>query len=191
MEHSYYAELDTLYIRPLAEKDLEYLRSWRNDKQISRFFRKIDYITSVQQQHWYRHYLEQPNIYYWTILERKKAIGSLAIYDVKDTEGEIGKFMIGNPMSRGKGYGYKAFIMALKLGFQKLQLEEIRVTVHEMNIPAKKIYERIGFEVIGRHSFNEEGDELEMFIKKEKYMDNNPISELIRLSDSGWVLPDK
>lgn len=184
MEHYYSAELDTLRIRPLAVKDLELLRSWRNDPYISRYFRKIEYITSTQQRQWFKRYLEEAYIYYWTIEEESKPIGSLSLYDIRESEGVIGKFMIGDPTSHGKGYGYKAFIMALKVGFEQLQLENIKVTVHEKNIPAKRIYELIGFEVIDNHPFNEEGDELDMIIDRNTFKEVNPMAGYVRLSEN-------
>lgn len=137
MEHGYYADLDALHIRPLDKKDLEALRSWRNNEQISRFFRKINYITSIQQQQWFQRYLKEPNIYYWAITEGEKTIGSLSLYDVEKSTGEIGKFMIGDSMAHGKGYGYRAFIMVLKTGFELLHLQNINVTVHEKIFPLK------------------------------------------------------
>lgn len=191
VEHIYYAELDSLCIRPLARRDLEHLRNWRNDKQVSRFFRKIDYITSIQQQQWFHQYLREPNIFYWAIVEEDKEIGSLSLYDVEELSGEIGKFMIGDKMSRGKGYGYKSFIMTLKVGFEKLQLEKIRVTVHEKNIPAKRIYDRVGFSVTGRHPFDNEGDELEMVINKKTFKEVNPMEELVILGKWGYCWINK
>lgn len=180
MKHGYYAELESISIRPLSETDLEYLRSWRNDEHISSYFQRMDYITATQQKQWFREYLKDPNVYYWAVVEGVKTIGSLSIYDVKGSVAEIGKFMIGDPMSHGKGYGYKSIIMALQIGFEYLKLKQIKITVHEKNISAKKIYDRAGFEIIGSHPFDERGDEIEMIINSRTFKEVNPMAELIK-----------
>ena len=179
MRHSYEARLDALFLRPLKQSDIELLRKWRNDQKISRFFRKIGFISAEQQLQWYQKYLINENDYYWAIVENYKTIGALSIYDISDTNAEIGRIMIGDINARGKGYGYKSLIMAMKIGFQRLGLQAFQLNVHEKNIRALRIYERAGFNKVGLHPFDLEGNEYEMSIDLTTFECKNPMSKEI------------
>lgn len=112
MRHSYGARLNKLQIRPSLGTDIELLRQWRNDEFVSKYLRKISYISLKQQKEWYKTYLSQRNIYYWPIVEENRVIGALSIYNIDKKTAEIGKIMIGSSVDRGKGYGYQSFLMA-------------------------------------------------------------------------------
>ena len=49
MNHKYSASLDNVRLRPLKKEDIEKLRIWRNDPDISRFLSPIPYITEIMQ----------------------------------------------------------------------------------------------------------------------------------------------
>lgn len=193
MEHKYGAQLNNLKLRPLIMDDLELLRQWRNDKTISKYLRKIDYITSQQQLLWYNESLIQPNSYYWTIAEKDKAIGALAIYNIEEKKAEIGRIMIGDVLSQGKGYGYQALIMAIKIGFQLLKLTSYRLTVHKRNLIALHIYKKIGFTVNNNDYFcNTDDVEIEMMINKQTYEEKNQMSNnIIVFSDISIITPPR
>lgn len=175
MRHTYSAKVDSLIIRPLYEEDLELLRSWRNDANISRFFKKIDYIDSNAQLNWYNNYLIQKGCLFWAIVYNGKVVGSLSIYDINQNTAEIGRIMVGELSARGKGLGYKSLVSAMKIGFEFLGLETIYLSVHKMNVVALKIYERAGFKIVGEHPFNEEGCEYEMLLDKATCIKMNDI----------------
>lgn len=176
MEHTYGAHFKELRIRPVLLEDLELLRSWRNDASISRYLRKISYINTQQQLEWYQKSLSQHDSYSWSILDNNKVIGSLSIYDIFCDRADFGRFMIGDNFSHGKGYGYKALIMTMKIGFQLLNLKSYKLTVHEKNVAALRIYKKAGFRVVNSYPCNgdENSLELEMTINKQTYEETNP-----------------
>ena len=59
MDHKYSASLDNVRLRPLKKEDIEKLRMWRNDPDISRFLSPIPYITENMQEKWFEKYLQQ------------------------------------------------------------------------------------------------------------------------------------
>lgn len=70
MKHGYCSESDAILIRPLEKRDLEYLRSWRNDEKLSNYLQNIPYITEEAQIKWFEKYLEDKNTLFFTIVDK-------------------------------------------------------------------------------------------------------------------------
>lgn len=183
MKHGYCAESDAILIRPLGKQDLEYLRSWRNDEKLSTYLRSIPYITKEAQIKWFDKYLEDKNTLFFTIVdkEREATVGSVALYNFGNDRCEVGKIVIGDSSSHGKGIGYRSLLLAITVAIKKLQMRGFRLDVHEDNIPARNIYDKVGFNVIGKHAFEKGGYELEMEITCDRFFEKNPIAETINV----------
>lgn len=54
MEHTFHAAYQNCLIRPLRESDIECLRVWRNNTQLSRYLTPILEITPAMQLDWFR-----------------------------------------------------------------------------------------------------------------------------------------
>ena len=59
----------------------------------------------------------------------------------------IGRFLI-NPELTGKGLGKKALIEFINLIFQDEDVNSVTLNVFDYNVGAKKLYEKVGFEVV-------------------------------------------
>ena len=59
----------------------------------------------------------------------------------------IGRFLI-NPELTGRGLGKKALIEFINLIFQDEDMNSITLNVFDYNVGAKKLYEKVGFEVV-------------------------------------------
>ena len=59
----------------------------------------------------------------------------------------IGRFLI-NPELTGKGLGKRALIEFINLIFQDEYMNSITLNVFDYNVGAKKLYEKVGFEVV-------------------------------------------
>ena len=59
----------------------------------------------------------------------------------------IGRFLI-NPELTGKGLGKRALIEFINLIFQDEDVNSITLNVFDYNVGAKKLYEKVGFEVV-------------------------------------------
>ena len=59
----------------------------------------------------------------------------------------IGRFLI-NPELTGRGLGKRALIEFINLIFQDEDMNSITLNVFDYNVGAKKLYEKVGFEVV-------------------------------------------
>lgn len=183
MKHNYSAEIDAIMIRPLATEDLYLLREWRNDERLSTYLRKIPYITEMAQIKWYDEYTKDDNTLFFAIIDKdlRKTVGTVALYNFFNNSCEVGKIMIGDPYSHGKGMGYKALLLAIMIAINMFNVDIFKLDVHEDNIPARKIYDKIGFKVTGKHVFEKGGYELEMKLDSNYFYNNNSIVENVKI----------
>lgn len=157
MQHNIIIKYDNLLLRQLEKKDIELLREWRNNPDNSKYLRQIPYITPEMQESWFERYLQNEDEMAFVIEETKElnqVIGSLSLYDFKESQVEIGKILIGEEKAKGFGYGRKSFVMLLKYAFEKLGKEKVIATVNTENMSARKSYFRIGFEIVGKKEWD-------------------------------------
>lgn len=172
MKHIYAAETENVKVRPLEDKDIEYLRCWRNNPDNTKFLRRIPYISEEQQKKWFLNYLTDPDELIFAIEETEelqRMVGSASLYNFSDESVEFGRFLIGDVQAHGKGIGYKAMQAILQIAFEKLNKDKIELFCFEENRAAFKIYSTLGFRVIKRILTSEDKYELHMLLTKEKY----------------------
>lgn len=83
--------------------------------------------------------------------ETEKTIGhiSLAKIDRGNRSGRIGRVLIGDQNTRGKGIGEQMMNEILKIAFDELQLHRVSLGVFDFNKPAITCYEKVGFQKEG------------------------------------------
>ena len=165
-----------MVLRQIQQSDIEHLRKWRNDKEKSKFLRKIKYITPEMQNQWFNNYLNNKDELAFAIVETGNIgdlIGSLSIYNFKDHQVEIGRILIGDERAKGFGYGRLAFAMLMTYAFNNLNVEKIVATVNKNNIPARISYFRLGFKVVGETFSANAGCEDIIEIDKNTFIKNN------------------
>ena len=183
MQHVYSSTYDNVCLRPLERRDIEKLREWRNDKEKTRFLRKINYITPEMQEKWYENYITNTDEITFAIDETKelnRMVGSISLYNFCGDVAEIGKIQIGDDEAHGRGIGRKSFVMASWIGFEILGLNKIVASVHQENTAAHKSDIKAGFEIVGNHIAPMGGIEDEIEIDKQRLKEVNPyINEII------------
>lgn len=82
--------------------------------------------------------------------ETNQCVGHVSIGQVDriNKTARIGKVLIGDLNSRGKGYGTKLMQAALHYAFDTLQLHSVTLGVFDFNISAIHCYEKIGFKQV-------------------------------------------
>ena len=183
MQHKYCAEDKEIILRPMEERDIERLRVWRNDENLTTYLSKIPYITPEKQLEWYRTYQKNPNTLFFAVVDKGKnlVIGTVALYSFNGKSCEVGRILIGDSTSHGKGIGYKSLILAMSVAIDKLGITDFILNVHENNLAARKIYDRAGFLEYGKHDFPKGGIELEMKINSEQFYAKNPEAKTIKV----------
>lgn len=171
MKHNLFGNYANVSLKPLSVNDIDALRLWRNDKGQTKFLKPIEEITPEMQLNWYNSYLNNPQDVIFGIFETRdlnRLVGSLSIYDIKGGRAEIGKIQIGDSEAHGKGIGRISLVIAMKIGFELLELDEIYASVHQDNVAARINDLRIGFKIIGNHQSPVGGLEDELTIHKEE-----------------------
>ncbi len=82
-----------------------------------------------------------------------QAIGhiSLSRIDRKNSSARIGKVLVGDKKTRGKGIGQKMIKEILKIAFNELHLHRVSLGVFDFNVSAISCYEKAGFVKEGLH----------------------------------------
>ncbi len=170
MEHNYHIEYENVMLRPLEKEDIEYLRTWRNDPDNTRFLRKIPYITKEMQTNWYERYLLNLDEMCFAVVERKvlnRLVGSLSLHEFKGKTCFLGKILVGDSYAHGKKVGLNASIAATRIAFEQLNMEVVNLHVFKDNFVALKVYQKAGFIVVDEHTTDDGKYELSMILKRE------------------------
>ena len=83
----------------------------------------------------------------YSIFCEKEFIGIIQKIRKERDNIHIGRFLI-NPELTGRGLGKKALIEFINLIFQDEDVNSITLNVFDYNAGAKKLYEKVGFEVV-------------------------------------------
>ena len=78
-----------------------------------------------------------------------RLVGFGGLFDI--TRALVGTLFvsIGEDASRRKGYGTEATRLICEYGFFFRNLHSIKIEVHDYNVSAQRIYERLGFKLVG------------------------------------------
>ena len=137
-----------IYLRPLKVEDALTSYKWRNDTTIWKLTgRKPDrLITPEIETEWIKQALSRNDEVRFAICitDTDEYIGNVQLTNIKDNKAEFHIF-IGEKKYWGFGIGTKATSEMIKIGFQKLSLNEIYLFVNKKNVAAIKSYLNCGF----------------------------------------------
>ncbi len=133
-------------------RDLPYHR-WLSDFSTMRTGGTARPLTEEHGLAWYERHTANERAAHFAIYERAtwRPIGTTLLTDI-DLDNRRAEFaiMIGEPDSRGKGYGTETTRLMLGYGFGVLGLHNIDLTVVDFNSRGIRACERAGFRVTGR-----------------------------------------
>lgn len=135
---------ERINLRPIEEKDMELLRSWRN--AYANNFGDAGFITKQQQKMFYDKYQESHTDRMFVIeLKDSTPIGTIALYNINTTDrtAEVGRVIVIDEQ-RGHGYAEEAVKMLCKLA-DDMRLYKLRVWAYLDNLDAIAVYSRAGF----------------------------------------------
>ena len=133
----------------LAERQLPLVIAWRNDPAIRQHFFNRRVFTAAAQLDWFARYALDPTAFCFAIRLKGggRTIGMIAIskIDWPAHTGEFGRFVIGDPLSRGRNYGREAARLVLDFAKSQLGLRSVSLVVFPDNAVALNLYRRLGF----------------------------------------------
>lgn len=145
---------DKVYLRALIESDAEgpYSR-WLNDKEVTKYLESGYFPNTTESlKDYIKRYSNTDKALMLGIIEKSsdRHIGNIKLEPINwvHRTGVIG-IMIGEKDCYGKGYATEAIKLVLEHGFNRLNLRKISLGVVADNAAAKRVYEKLGFEVEG------------------------------------------
>jgi len=142
-----------IYLRPLEEKDLERVRKTRNDPSTWMYLTDIDLLDSQSQKDWFKTLSRQKKSkrFYAVCTGKERFVGLVRMdeFDWVNRSVRVGCDVV--PSLRGKGYGSKIMKMIVRYGFSYLNMHRLWLLVLDFNSVARRVYEKTGFKIEGRH----------------------------------------
>jgi len=139
-------------IRALTTDDLPKLVTWRADNAIQEQLIGWHFPVSIEDERiWLERVKTDKNSRRFAIeADTGDYIGNIGLYDINWINRHSGfGIFIGDPRYRGGGFAHDATIALLKFAFSDMGLHRLWLTVLVANEPARKLYERVGFEIEG------------------------------------------
>ena len=133
-----------LFTKDKVNKDY---KNWMNDKDITKYLIKSNYIT-IKQLKSFVDSIDNSENYFFRIIDIKsnKHIGNVRVgpLNVKDKSSGFG-ILIGNKKFHNKGYAKEATDLCVDFLFYFLRFKKIKFDCYIDNTPAMKVYENLGF----------------------------------------------
>ena len=140
-------------LKRISQEDIEMLRIWRNQKNVSDFMFFQEEITPKKQQEWFDS-LNDETDFYFKIIYRNLPIGliNLKQIDWNKKNGESGLF-IAVEKYRKTHLPYFASIAFLKYFFEERNLEQILAKVKDENKNIIKYNQSLGFVFVDNQTY--------------------------------------
>jgi len=163
-------------LRAIELQDLPRLQQWANDPALQRLLGGWHFPTSMQDQHaWFATLSCQSANQRFAIEHQGELLGTvnLVSIDWKNRHAFEG-LMLGDPASRGKGYGRDALMALMRYAFDELGLARLDTDIIEYNDSSLKLHEKCGWLLEGKKSngYFRDGrhwDKLILGITRERY----------------------
>ena len=141
-----------LTIRTVEERDLERMRTLRNDPSTWTMLTDPGFLDAEEQRQWFgRIRLARDRKYYIVCDETHDFIGIVRTDEIDraNRSMRVGADIV--PELRGRGYGRKVYRVLKKYCFDHLNMHRIWLAVLNVNDVALSLYEKEGFEIEGRY----------------------------------------
>ena len=147
--------------RILEENDIEWARKLHNDPSVLYMLTDTSFISEKQQKIWFEKISLSPTSKRYIIEFEDQKIGLVRIDDIDYLNKSICVGLDIHKEFRGMGHGFQSFRLLLKYCFDELNMNRVWLLVLSINVPAIKLYRKIGFK--------EEGVQRERLFRGGKY----------------------
>lgn len=150
----YYKKLqgENVYLSPLDAEDYRIFTKWMNNLKTTIRTGSSEIIISEAAEYKYLQGKENSSYQFGIVTEAEdELIGTVEIMEISHLhQSAVVGIFIGAEENRGKGYGKEAMNLILDYAFNILNLNSMSLNVFDFNVVAKKMYEAVGFKVVGK-----------------------------------------
>jgi len=140
---------ENIYLDAVRYKDLEKILFWRNNPIVYQWFYEHEPTAIEQQIKWYENILTKNDEKFWSInlLRTGEIIGVIGLIhiDWRNRKAEFGRFFIFPQEYIHIGLGKEALQLLIDYFFNHMNMHKLYCDTFSDNIPAIKLYEKIGF----------------------------------------------
>lgn len=160
-----------LYLTSFKEEDLSVFESWYNDIAFLRVYDMIPAfpISQIELKDMIKDIRQAHDRYIFAVRSKtdNRLVGVTGFENILWNNGTAIIYIgIGDPLSRGKGFGSEALALTMEFGFEELNLHRIQLNVLSYNEPAIGLYEKLGFKREGtyREFIHRDGKRYDMYL---------------------------
>lgn len=172
-----------VYLSPMCTDDAIKYTKWMNDFDVTDKINASQNVVTLESEKEWLEKNSKVGSFQFAIIkqENDELIGNCSLHnlDFINQKATVGIF-IGDKENRGKAYGSEALELLIDYGFNKLNLNNIMLTVFSFNEPAIACYKKVGFKEIGRRreayfKNNERYDEIYMDILRSEFYERRKL----------------
>lgn len=133
-------------IRPFKREDIPYKVAWVNDRENNMYLHYNLPLEIEKTEKWYEGVLERTDRFDATILSDGIPVGIIGLLNIDRVNQKAEYYiLVGDCRHKKNGVATKASELILEYGFSTLGLNRIYLFTEAGNIPAQKLFEKIGF----------------------------------------------
>ena len=145
---------DRIALAVMEEADQPHFQRWLREQPTLRAIVDDPREPSMEDQmRWFRRVQESDRTFFSLVtVPDGILVGNIGYVDIdpKQTSAQF-RITIGEPTARGRGLGSEAVRLMLRHGFETMGLTRVWLRVRTDNAPARALYEKAGFMVIGEY----------------------------------------
>jgi len=141
-------------LRPLAESDVEDILRWVNNPEVVGNIAAFsgDPFTHEQELDYVRQMIHSPTDRVFSVLSSAdgRYLGQVGLHQIH-SRSRVGRLacIIGSRAEMGQGHGTAAIAQLVDVAFGPEQLHKVWLMIFETNKRARRVYERLGFQLEG------------------------------------------
>lgn len=135
-------------LRPFEQEDIETYRRWINDPEIMTLIDRFRPVSRYEHERWYRQLVRRNDAVVFAIetVPGRRYVGNVWLWNIEWHHGRA-EVRIVMGKRRGRGLGTEALRMIRQYAFERLKLVKLYAYVLDINVRARKAFEKAGFRV--------------------------------------------
>lgn len=139
-----------IYLRKFNETDIPYKVKWINDPDNNKYLHYDLPLREDKTKTWYENIKNRTDRADYTIIYNNERAGLIGLLNIDETNKKAEYYIcMGGKKFKGKGIAYHATIELIKLANIRHGLQRLYLFTEKDNIPAQKLFEKVGFEKEG------------------------------------------